>query len=107
MQIGQMKATAELQAKQVNAISSVQVIKAFGAEDVVAEETEGHLSEVLRVRARLGVFGAVLQSAVVLVTSAEVCTDGMSDREYGIGATLMIGTGDAMTYYAGCCTVGR
>ena len=44
---------------------------------------------------------------VVLVTGAETCTDGMSDREYGIGATLMVGAGAEMTYYAGCCTLAR
>ena len=38
-------------------------------------------------------------------TGAERCGDGMSDREYGLGATLMVGAGPGMELYAGCCTL--
>ena len=44
---------------------------------------------------------------VALLTTAERCTDGMSDREFGLSASLMIGTGDEMQFHAGCCTLAR
>ena len=42
---------------------------------------------------------------VALVTVAQSCHDGMSDREYGLGVSLMVGAGADMTFYSGCCTL--
>ena len=41
-----------------------------------------------------------------LVVVAQQCWDGMSDREYGLGTSLIVGAGDTMEFYSGCCTIG-
>lgn len=35
----------------------------------------------------------------------EFCSDGMSDRNYGLSLTLLIGSGDQAEAYYGCCTI--
>ena len=42
---------------------------------------------------------------VALLTVAQACTDGMSDRAYGLGVSLMVGTGQDMEFRSGCCTL--
>lgn len=42
---------------------------------------------------------------VALVTVAQACNDGMSDRDYGIGASFLVGEGDAAQMFSGCCTL--
>lgn len=33
------------------------------------------------------------------------CTDGMSDREYGLSLDVILATGDGYSHYAGCCAL--
>ncbi len=33
------------------------------------------------------------------------CSDGMSDREYGLRLDLLLGTSDERTLLSGCCSI--
>ncbi len=41
----------------------------------------------------------------VAIFQTRACSDGMSDREYGIGIELLLGTGPGTRHLSGCCTL--
>ena len=45
------------------------------------------------------------EGPLVAVLEAETCGDGMSDREFGIGVQLLMGTGPGTRHVSGCCTL--
>jgi uncharacterized membrane protein len=49
------------------------------------------------------VSGAMIQ--MVGTSRLEQCSDGMSDRRYGISVDLVLGAGQSPVLYSGCCTL--
>ncbi|WP_152460891.1 COG3650 family protein [Palleronia sp. THAF1] len=42
---------------------------------------------------------------LTVVVGTEACNDGMSDRAYGLRATVLISTDTSHDHYAGCCSL--
>jgi uncharacterized membrane protein len=42
---------------------------------------------------------------ITLVVAPEACSDGMSDRAFGVRADLVRGSPDGVAYLAGCCSI--
>lgn len=48
--------------------------------------------------------GGMAGLATALITR-QICSDGMSDQTFGLEVDLLIDTGEAQTYLAGCCSL--
>lgn len=47
----------------------------------------------------------VLAGRMTLVATPKACSDGMSDRAYGLEATVILGQGGEATLLNGCCSI--
>lgn len=59
------------------------------------------------VRGVIGVEYTLNRSRGQAVMRPEICSDGMSDRSFGIAVDLSIVAGDSAQLYSGCCTMAR
>lgn len=50
---------------------------------------------------------ALVGDGVTAVVTPAQCGDGMSDRAYGLQATVILGTGASAQMLSGCCTLAR
>lgn len=82
-------------------------VKAEGGE-VVYDTPEGAERQQLRAVLDTGIFRyptrAVLGETLTLVATPQICSDGMSDRIYGLSATL-IRDGEQPQMLNGCCLI--
>jgi len=57
-----------------------------------------------------GRYGLLLEGqdlGATAIIRREMCSDGMSDRTYGFGVDLMVGSSASNALYAGCCRLER
>jgi uncharacterized membrane protein len=54
---------------------------------------------------RYALGGGGMEGLATALISAQICSDGMSDRAFGLEIDLLIDTGEAQTYLTGCCSL--
>ena len=61
------------------------------------------------IRGRYGFAGENVADAVAVhgIVRREACTDGMSDRRFGLSLDLLVTSGGVLSQYAGCCSLAR
>ncbi|MFN3208144.1 MAG: SH3 domain-containing protein [Roseovarius sp.] len=53
------------------------------------------------------IFGQGPSQVATFMFQRDACTDGMSDRHYGISVDLFVTEGSGVTYLTGCCSLSR
>jgi uncharacterized membrane protein len=81
-------------------------------EGVSIDRVETSLATRTRVsglRGRYGFagWGAGETSGMHGIVRREACSDGMSDRLYGLSLDLLVSAGGTLSQYAGCCSLAR
>lgn len=56
---------------------------------------------------RYAIFGQSDERVFTFMFQRDACSDGMSDRAYGISVDLFMTTQTGVTYLTGCCTLSR
>ncbi|MGB0496695.1 MAG: SH3 domain-containing protein [Rubricella sp.] len=104
--------------------SGAQPLTCFGTEpfwtlrlspDPLWSTPEGSREPLSSILLETGVFRDPRRAAIVdfgdermtVTTHFEICSDGMSDRAYGLGASIVRETETGTSLLTGCCTVGR
>jgi uncharacterized membrane protein len=54
---------------------------------------------------RYALGGGGMEGLATALITRQICSDGMSDREFGFEIDLLIDTGEAQTYLTGCCAL--
>ena len=49
----------------------------------------------------------VLADGLTALIARAACSDGMSDRAYGLSATVILGAAPDARQMSGCCSLGR
>lgn len=73
------------------------------AEDFLAKSSDGELGAPRG----MALYGKNASEFIVLLMRQESCNDGMSDRQFGISADIVIGNDARLRQVSGCCSLVR
>ena len=98
-QINPQRLLGSAKLKQAVLLKKCQILQAASAPGI-------YLHQVLRKRCIESLARAVVAEGITLVETPQICSDGMSDRSFGMRATL-IRHGDTTSLLSGCCRIAR